>query len=222
MNHRSTRKAVETETRNLDIAKTYLRAKQVVIREGFANEIQWQENLRFKNVNERDFLREATWVVLSCGMRETVVRKKFPEISKAFYNLKTAENIVDHAPECRRRALRVFNHRGKINAIITIARAICSNGFTDFVGSIRGQGIDFIRQLPYMGPATSFHLAKNIGLDVVKPDRHLCRVALAAGYDTPQELCQDISLSVGDSLAVVDIVLWRFATLKRNYIEYFH
>ena len=85
----------------------------------------------------------------------------------------------------------------------------------------QSEGVEFIQTLPFMGPATSYHLAKNIGLDVVKPDRHLLRMAAAVGYDSPSLLCEDIAASVGDRVSVVDVVLWRFATLNSNYTDYF-
>jgi hypothetical protein len=72
-----------------------------------------------------------------------------------------------------------------------------------------------------MGPATSHHLAKNIGLDVVKADRHLLRIAEKAGYNCPDELCETISEYVGDKKSVVDVVIWRFAATQSNYLDFF-
>ncbi len=46
-------------------------------------------------------------------------------------------------------------------------------------------------------------------------------IAATAGYDTPKLLCEDISSSVGDRISVIDLVIWRFATLNSNYLEYF-
>ena len=119
------------------------------------------------------------------------------------------------------RALMVFRHEQKINAIINIANKISKNGFDSLKICIQNEGIRYIQTMPYMGPATSYHLAKNIGFDVAKPDRHLLRIATITGYNNPQNLCKDISTSVGDRISVVDLVMWRFATLNPNYIEYF-
>ena len=63
------------------------------------------------------------------------------------------------------------------------------------------------------GPITSVHLSKNIGLPLAKPDRHLVRLANDFGYESAEELCEQISSLVGDSVAVVDVVLWRYATI---------
>jgi thermostable 8-oxoguanine DNA glycosylase len=64
---------------------------------------------------------------------------------------------------------------------------------------------------------TVYHLAKNIGLQFAKPDRHLVSISNKAGYQDVQAFCRDISNQVGDSITVVDLVLWRFATLEKNY-----
>jgi hypothetical protein len=206
--------------RKQKIIEFYAYAKSVVIERGFLNEIAWQDQVDFSNLTETDLLREVAWVVLSSGMREAVIRKKFPTISEAFYCWSDAGRIARNSTRCRQQALKAFGHRPKIGAIIEVARRIDSDGFVFFKSKIELSKIEFIRSLPFMGPATSYHLAKNIGLDVVKPDRHLVRFASSAGYGDPLRLCEEIAESVGDRLSVVDIVLWRFATLDRNYAAY--
>jgi len=198
----------------------YLLAKGIVIDEGFGSEIAWQNEVRLAKLNETAFLREAAWVVLSSGMRETVIRGKFPAFSQAFHNWTSAEQISDGAEDCRQRALRVFAHRGKVDSIIDIAGRIVREGFDSFKNKIDSEGVVFLQSLPFIGPATSFHLAKNVGLDVVKPDRHLVRVCALAGYKTPTDFCEEISNIVGDRLAVVDLVVWRYATINPGYRDF--
>jgi hypothetical protein len=64
-------------------------------------------------------------------------------------------------------------------------------------------------------------LLKNIGIPIAKPDRHLVRLAGAAGFLNVQELCETLESVVGDSIAEIDLVLWRYATIKPNYLELF-
>ena len=64
-------------------------------------------------------------------------------------------------------------------------------------------------------------LAKNLGVDTAKPDRHLVRVAEATGYASPASLCEHLARMVGDTVAVVDLVIWRFATISADYLEFF-
>lgn len=195
----------------------YLLAKSVVLGEGFGQEVAWQDRIRFTEINETTFLRETAWVILSSGMRETVVRKKFQSFSSAFYDWASAQQIRINAKHCKKNAFRVFGHAGKIDAIVQVALVVDSVGFERFKDKILGEGIMFLRSLPFIGPVTSYHLAKNLGLDVVKPDRHLLRISALLGYSSPAELCQMISSSVGDRVSVVDLVIWRYATLNPGY-----
>lgn len=198
----------------------YLLAKSIVLGEGFGHEVSWQDERRFAEITETVFLREAAWVVLSSGMRETVVRNKFNPLSAAFNNWASARDIRENTGLYRRNAFRVFGHARKIESIIEIAGKVDRIGFDGFKRKILDEGVSFLRSLPYIGPATSYHLAKNLGLDVVKPDRHLLRIAALMGYDNPADFCQAISTSVGDRVSVVDVVVWRYATLNPGYKDF--
>jgi len=195
------------------LAVAYVRAKSLLIQMGYANEISWQEQRRLSHIGETEFLRESAWVVLSSGMRETVIRSKFDVISRIFFNWTSSAIIVKNGTECLARSLQVFNHRGKIRAILNICQRVHQQGFVEVKRMLLSQGVDYIRTMPYMGPVTSYHLAKNLGIDVVKPDRHLSRISERAGYSDPSDMCRQISQHVGDRLSVIDIVLWRSATL---------
>jgi hypothetical protein len=200
------------------LVEWYLVAKQSVVDRGFGAEIEWQDSLVVDELNEQTFLRESAWVVLSSGMRESVVRKKFPEISAAFFEWRSAKDIVERSRSCQRKALRCFGHEAKIKAISKIAESVFSQGFDAVRTSILIHGTEYLAEFPYIGPATKYHLAKNIGLQAVKPDRHLLRIADKAGYNSPYSLCADISNVVGDKLSVVDLVIWRYAVLNEDYL----
>jgi hypothetical protein len=70
----------------------------------------------------------------------------------------------------------------------------------------------FLRSLPYIGQVTWRHLAKNLGADVAKADRHLARLAQATGRSV-DALCGEIADWLGEPTAVVGVVLWRWSVL---------
>ncbi len=195
------------------LAHSYLDAKQLVISAGFAHEIDWQEDVRFDDLTEERFLREYTWVVFSSGFREAVLRRKFDGLTEAFRGLTNASEVALHRRDCRRAALRVFGHQGKVRAVLDTCKLIHMDGFSSLRNQLAAGGVEFIDRLPFMGPATSYHMAKNIGLDVVKPDRHLVRIAHGSGFESPHDFCASINAMVGDAISVVDVVVWRYATL---------
>ena len=199
----------------------YLTSKEAVIAQGFAWEIDWQAERRLDRIDESEFLRESAWTVLSAGFRETVVRRLFAPLCDAFLGLHSASVIQANRVGCRRAALEVFRHQRKIDAILDIACVVADSGFEVIRRRVQEEEVGFLQTLPFIGPITAFHLAKNLGLPVVKPDRHLQRIARAAGFTSPRELCELISHCIGEPIQVVDVVLWRYATLFSDYVAVF-
>lgn len=202
------------------LTEAYVTARQEIIERGFGYEIDWQAQRNFEEVTESSFLEEAAWVVVSSGMKESVVRGKFPQLTRAFCDWSSARAIVEAEASCRRRALTSFAHSGKIQAILAIAKRVHRLGIEEIKRSVGSEGVDYLGSFEFIGPVTRYHLAKNLGLDVVKPDRHLTRVAVALGCSSAADLCSAIAEETGDRVAVVDLVIWRFATLRKNYVDH--
>ena len=98
---------------------------------------------------------------------------------------------------------------------------ICDLGFNKLKECLEQSPIEFLQTFQYIGAVTSYHLAKNLGLQIAKPDRHLVRLSDLLGFENVQDLCSVIAKDSGDTIPVVDIVLWRFATLERDYLDTF-
>jgi len=197
----------------------YAFAKTIVMDEGFQNEILWQSNLRFDNLEEKSFLREIAWVILTCGMKEAIIRNRFETFSNCFFNWISAQKIISNREKCQSSALKIFNNKQKISAILNAADQVNKTGFDELKQKIRSDPITTLQLFDYIGPVTVYHLAKNIGLPVAKPDRHLVRIAKMENYSDVQTFCGDISKLSGDPVPVVDIVFWRFATIDNNYLN---
>ena len=204
-----------------DIVSAYNLAKGIVLNAGYRTEIEWQASLDFDLITETDFLREHAWVALSAGMHERIIRRYFGIISPCFYDWQSARIIVEQENNCRNLALSYFNNPRKIDGIIKTAHIIASFGFASYKEEIRRNPLQTLQSLPFVGPVTCYHLAKNIGLPFAKPDRHLVRLANSVCYSDVQQLCKDISEHVDDSIPVVDIVLWRFASITDAYVSIF-
>jgi len=185
------------------ISHAYLFAKKYVISKGYADEIDWQSSICYEELNEQVFLHEMCWVILASGMNDKVVRKVFPSIKSVMFGFESSDLICNKKQDCLNKALQIFNHKGKISAIIYVAEYIQEHSFVSVKSNLINNGIDFIKTFPYMGAATSFHLAKNIGLDVVKPDRHLIRISTLLGFDTPNELCNVISGRIQEKISLI-------------------
>ena len=198
------------------LASFYMDAKERVIERGYAGEIDWQEDAKSAGFSESTFLSETAWVILSSGFRESILRRCFGEFSAAFFYWASARKIVTSSDSCREQSLEVFGNERKVDAILRIAQVVADEGIDTIRSAVNKQGPTFLQQFPFLGPVTSIHLAKNLGVPLVKPDRHLVRFAEATGYNSPNEMCQTIADVVGESLSVIDIVIWRFATLSAD------
>jgi hypothetical protein len=188
----------------------YKAAKNWICSSPYSDEVRWQESLSIENLNESHFLREYAWVVLNSGFKEAIIRKRFNFISLCFCDWESAKSIARSERICVDTALTVFRNRKKLEAISFTANLIARDGFEGFSSSLRHDVVLALKQLPYIGEVTSWHLAKNLGVDVAKPDRHLVRLAIRFGYPDAAAMCRDISAAVGDRISVADLVLWRF------------
>lgn len=176
------------------IGQTYLMHKHNLINEGYENEILWQTNLQ--PVTDPEIFRDETiWVILNSGMKEQIARMIWEKIKFAI------KEDIDIS--------QAFGHKGKVAAI----KYIRSNYETIFSGYLKAPNkIEYLQEIPFIGSITKYHLAKNLGHDCVKPDRHLVRIAKKYGKCC-EDMCEDISKETGDKVSVVDIVLWRSANL---------
>jgi hypothetical protein len=203
----------------MGLAMAYFRAKESIIE--FADEWDWQENVSFDELSAQGFLSELGWVIINSGFRASVARKVWPGVRDAFRGFENLE-IVSCAPSgFAGAALRHFGNLNKINAIADAVNRVYREGWDKLKARIAKDPIKTLREFQYIGPITSYHLAKNIGFPVAKPDRHLMRLASLAGYDDVQTFCNDIANETGDTVPLVDMVLWRFAEQTKDYQEKF-
>ena len=205
--------ALEPSTEEL--VRLYLDAKREVIDRGFAYEIIWQSTARHMEINPTVFVREAAWVVLSAGMSESVVRILFERLSSALYNFDPAL-IYRNQQQARAEALTIFGHQGKIDAVLAIAVTVAQAGGESLQAALKYKPEQFLRSLPYIGPVTWRHLAKNIGIAVAKPDRHLKRFTNRTARSSTDALCEEIAQWLGEPVEVVDLVLWRWSVLQNK------
>ncbi len=154
-------------------------------------------------------------------MKEEIVRRYFRDISLCFFDWESSEKIIEMKKYCIEYARNYFDNSKKLTAIVSAADKVATTGFQELKKMLLETPIDTLRTFAFIGPITAYHLAKNLGLPFAKADRHLFRLSKCLGYNDVQDFCRNISLLSGDPIQVVDIVIWRFATLRRDYINVF-
>lgn len=194
-------------------------ASEYVSRARLSQELIWQRALEFGRFTETELLREAAWVILCSGFRESLVRRIFDYVSLSFCDWESAAVIVESKDFCRAAALASFRNERKLDALCKTAEIVHLQGFSVFKDLIIMDPITQLQTLPYIGPITAFHLAKNLGLNVAKPDRHLQRLSRHFGYGSTAELCMDIANTTGEKVSVVDLKLWRYMADVRPHLR---
>jgi hypothetical protein len=154
------------------------------------DDIAWAENIQ-EPIDADDFALEAIFVICNSGMKNTVARGIYERVVKKL-----------HAGEPAREA---FKHDGKVKAIeaIWFDRKPLYAAFLAATDKLA-----FCEALPFIGGITKYHLAKNFGAQVAKPDVHLQRLADREGVSA-QQLCERLAAETGYRVATVDTILWR-------------
>lgn len=157
---------------------------------GYSGDIAWSEGV-MPPADADEFALEAIFVICNSGMKHTVAQGIFDRIMPRLRNGGSAHET--------------FGHKGKSDAIDFIWRER-----ERLLGEYRAapDKLAFCENLPWIGGITKYHLAKNFGADVAKPDVHLQRLADAEGC-TAQQLCERLSGETGYRIATVDVILWR-------------
>lgn len=157
---------------------------------GYADAIEWSENIKAPSTAAK-LAAEAIYVICNSGMSNRVA---VPIFERCMAALRHGES-----------ASTVFGHQDKAAAIDEIWRRRVS-----LFRKLKEAAdlIEFCGSLPWVGPVTKYHLAKNLGADVAKPDVHLNRLAEPEGV-TAQELCDRLAQGTGYRAATIDLILWR-------------
>jgi hypothetical protein len=161
-----------------------------VIEEGWGDDISWSESVEAPATAE-EFASEAIFVICNSGMRFTVAQGIFERCMNALRQGASSSEVFGHAGKCG--AIdQIWFEREQLLAAYREA----------------DDKVAWCETLPWIGGITKYHLAKNLGADVAKPDVHLQRLGHANGCSAA-ELCRRLAEASGLRVATVDVVLWR-------------
>lgn len=159
-----------------------------------ADDIRWAtEDCKRPDTSE-EMAHEIIFVICNSGMKNTVARGIYRRVISAL--------------EIDASASTAFGHKGKTGAIDQIWRRR-----DEYYANLLGihddaKLLEWCRSLPWIGGITCYHLAKNFGADVAKPDVHLQRLADREGV-TAQQLCERLAAELSTCVRAVDTILWR-------------
>jgi hypothetical protein len=165
-------------------------------------------------LNAREFAEECIYVILAGGFRQKIAKKKFGEIM----------NFINSGGEIlEENLLKIFGNANKIRAIVKIwnGRENFRDGFYKL--KTDDEKLNYLGKLPHIGEITKNHLARNLGISIVKYDVWIQRLAIALGKANLQEgfpLSEDVKIlcdkmfgkiekATGLNKGYIDVVLWK-------------
>lgn len=168
----------------------FAKIDKAVRKAGYSAAIEWSENIQ-PPANAKDFAAEAIYVICNSGFANRIAVPIFERVMFALGDGKSSK--------------AAFGHPGKTDAIDYIWKHRIKL-FKNYNNA--EDKIEYCATLPWIGPITKYHLAKNFGADVAKPDVHIIRLADREGT-TAQLLCERLAVETGYRVSTVDIILWR-------------
>lgn len=179
----------------------YKELRAAVIDAGYGEEVRWAQNVKAPTTPEA-LWREYSWVVINSGMRNQVAQGIWARVQPHVEAGGSARDVFGHAKKAEaidwawRQRRTIFARFGELRSDFASTETM----------------LRWCVAYPWIGPITKYHLAKNLGIDVAKPDRWLERVA-ACSDEKVAELCARLARESGDRIATVDLVIWRACNL---------
>jgi len=165
-------------------------------------------------LNAREFAEECIYVILAGGFRQKIAKRKFGEIM-SFIN--GGGEVLEG------NLLKIFGNVNKIRAIVKIWEN--KENFRDGFYKLKtdNEKLNYLGKLPHIGEVTKNHLARNLGINIVKYDVWIQRLAIALSKSDLQEgfplsedvkaLCDkmfaQIAKATGLNVGYIDVVLWK-------------
>jgi hypothetical protein len=170
--------------------KRFRKLEAALRQAGYGPVIGWSESIQPAETAE-EFAAAAIYVICNSGMNNRVAG---PIAVRCLAALASGAS-----------ATSVFGHPGKGPAIDAIwqQRAVLFARYRS-----QDDKLEVLNELPWIGPVTRHHLAKNLGADTAKPDVHLERLA-RRDKTTTQTLCRRLARLTGYRAATIDTILWR-------------
>lgn len=171
------------------------------VSKNYFDELLMVDERHFEDADAFKLFSEFAFVVINSGMKNQIAQKIY---------VRFVENGFDPS---------VIGHLGKRKAIETAIKE--HRRWFDTLKQMNNK-VDYLETLPWIGPITKFHLARNLGIDCAKPDRHLVRLALLFGYKgNVAEMCDYLAKEFGMRVGTVDLILWRYCNNfgSRNVIQ---
>jgi DNA-3-methyladenine glycosylase I len=207
-----------------------LRKQSSLSKEEFDKEFGRFKNISYRNDTNEELYWKIVQVIFYSGMKAAIVTAKLPAIRKYFADYKA---VSEYQEEDIKRIMgdnEVISNEKKIKACIANARkfddivkrhgsfATYVESFGDLdkeivINTLKGE----LMRFGFLGVRTAYHFMLDMGLNVWKPDRVICRILYRIGLIDNKEdiekavrVGREISKELGLPIRYVDIVFVKY------------
>lgn len=176
-----------------------------------------------KSREDNEYFWIMVYVTFYSGFKATTVKEKIDAIQYFFGDLEKVSEYDETVVQKIIDSKKIINHRQKINGIIHNAKKIKTiqkefGSFNKYLESFGNTDEDenffelikdLKKRFKYLGGITVFHFLTDLGFNVVKPDRVLCRIFYRLGLVESEDDYKGV-IKVGRMFSVANKVPIRY------------
>ena len=214
-----------------DKIETTLRKVSTLSETEFNSRFGEFKNITYKNMQDKDIFWILVYVTFYSGMNAAVVSQKLPAIKRHLYDFEKVKNYSEKEINRILKDPDVIHHRRKIKACIENAREFdrllrSYGSFRVYLESfgplseeetIERLRADLRYRFQYLGERTVNHFLMDLGLNVLKPDRVVCRIFSRLGLIDDEknivqaiEVGKEIAKATGHPIRYIDIIFVKY------------
>ena len=201
--------------------------------ETITKDVERARTLDVNKLTESEFLHQCAWAIFGGGFRIRVLERIFPRLTEAYLDF-NPKQIVQHAELVEKNALRAFGNHRKVNAVVTIAETINSQGWPQIHSKLLELAdwdthndpwvsqalVDYLDGFRGVGPVLASYICKNIGIASIKPDIWMLSLAQWLGFSRDVsgvwDMAREFVVLSGETVNVIDTVLWNWARDRQD------
>lgn len=214
-----------------------LRAQSKLTKELFDSRFGEYKSLNYKDMSEDDIFQTIVEVVFYSGMRASIVSQRLPALEQHLNDFRKVKNYTKEDIDRILADPNTIHHIRKIHACIHNANEFDKllkkyGSFPKYLESFNPlqdeANIDKLRsdlrsRFQYLGERTVNHFLTDLGLNVLKPDRVICRIFARLGFiDNETDIAQaikvgkEIATSTEYPIRYIDIIFVKYGQMGKD------
>jgi len=211
--------------------------------------INLYDGLSLENISDSDIFSELCWVIYTSGFKYDIIKKYWPTIRESYclFDVNKVASFLSDIEYFSKKICEIsgFNNLKKANWCIQNAKRIIElNDENENYSGLKGylinlsmkKPVEIIEQVPIIvdylqfkgiGQINIFHLLKNVGIKIFKPDIHVRRLLYNIGLinDNNKSLrdiynaMQYLSHCTGFDIVVLDTILFNYGRFAGDFID---